>query len=164
MGHKYCELIQLFNRKPLQILISDLWTPVTSRDDVIMPISKQIRILCKNTFDLRYHTTRCNQRKKMTPFSASHYDVTVYLNFFYDVIKRKIVKKWPYIPNLRKKFGAVFECLKFALSPPFCSGGPLWQNQICMRTHRITIGSKLSTLISFHSIQEESFSYLRAAP
>ena len=145
MGHKYCELIQLFNRKPLKTLISDLWTPVTSRDDVIMPISKQIRSLCKNTFDLMYHTTRCKQRKKMTPFSASHYDVTVYLNFFYDVIKRKIVKKWPYIPNLRKIVGAVFAALSYALIPPFSSGGPPWQNQICMRTHRITIGSKLSS-------------------
>ena len=145
MGHKYCELIPLFRIKPLKIPISDLWSPVTSRDDVIMPISKQIRSLCKNTFDLRYHTTRCNQRKKMTPFWAPHYDVTVYLNFDNDVIKRKIVKKWPYIPNLRKIVGAVFAAIKYALSPPFSSGGPPWQNQICMRTHRITIGSKLSS-------------------
>ena len=67
--------------------------------------------------------------------------------------------RYQYKKNSIKIVGAVFAAIKYALSPPFSSGGPLWQNQICMRTHRITIGSKLSTLISFHSIQEESFSY-----
>ena len=118
-----------------------------------MPISKQIRNLCKNTFDLRYHTTRCNQRKKMTPFSAPHYDVTVYLNFFYDVIKRKIVKKWPYIPNLRKIVGAVFECHNLArFSPPSSRGPPVAKSNMYAHTQdNNRVETFYLNLISFDS-------------